>query len=427
MKWAPVVLLWGIAGVPVVAGLASGLAIGFSGTAWRDLLSTPGLVRSLALSVWTGIAATAIAITLAHLTLALAWTKGWNGRLRALSLPLLASPHLALAIGLVLVLSPSGLLLRMLSPWATGFAQPPDWATVQDPWGIALIFGLAIKETPFVILVLLGALAQVDAERLMLQSSVLGYGRLKGWLVSVAPLLHRQARVAVAAVLVFGVTNVEMALPLGPSAPPTLSILVLRWFTAPDLAWRPQAFAGAWLLFVTTIACLGAAYGSSALAKRLRRRWATSGGRALQDSVLSGLVVAFSTVAFGSGLFAVVALLLRTVGGAWRFPQLVPRSVSLDAWRSVAPDLGASLTTTISLGVHTAAVAVIVVLMAAERLHDHTVVRRRIGFALFVPLLLPQMAYLFGWQVLLVRLGLDGTQLAVAWSHARFWSTSRLT
>jgi putative thiamine transport system permease protein len=45
-------------------------------------------------------------------------------------------------------------------------------------------------------------------------------------------------------------------------------------------------------------------------------------------------------------------------------------------------------------------------------------VRRRIGFALFVPLLLPQMAYLFGWQVLLVRLGLDGTQLAVAWSHA---------
>src|SRR5437879_1356617 len=123
MRWAPIVILCVVAGVPVAAGLAGGLRLGFSETAWQDLLSTPGLVRSLALSVWTGTAATALAVTLAHLTLALAWTKGWSGRLRAISLPLLASPHLALAIGVVLLLSPSGLLLRIVSPWATGFLQ----------------------------------------------------------------------------------------------------------------------------------------------------------------------------------------------------------------------------------------------------------------------------------------------------------------
>jgi putative thiamine transport system permease protein len=365
-------------------------------------------------------AATAIAITLAHLTLALAWTHGWSGRLRALSLPLLASPHLALAIGLVLVLSPSGLLLRLLSPWATGFVQPPDWATVQDSWGIALICGLAIKETPFVILVLLGALAQVDAEKLMLQSSVLGYGRIKGWLVAVAPALHRQGRLAIAAVLIFGVTNVEMALPLGPSAPPTFSILLLRWFTAPDLALRPQAFVGAWLLLMTTIVCLASLYASSAVSKRLWSRWATSGARAPRDSALSGLIVASAAVAFGLGLLALVTLLLRTVGHAWRFPRVVPQPVSLDAWRSVAPDLGASLTTTVILGLLTAFVTVIIVLMAAESLHDQPVLRRRIGFVLFIPLLLPQMAYLFGWEVLLVRCRLDGTRFAVAWSHTIF-------
>jgi putative thiamine transport system permease protein len=420
MKWAAILILCVMAGVPVAAGLAGGLAVGFSGTAWRDLLSTPGLARSLGLSVWTGTAATALAVALAHLTLALAWTKGWSGRLRAISLPLLASPHLALAIGLVLLLSPSGLLLRMVSPWATGFVQPPDWATVQDPLGIALIGGLVIKETPFVILVLLGALSQVNAERLTLQSSALGYGRLKGWLIAVAPLLHRQGRLAIAAVLIFGVTNVEVALPLGPSAPPTLSILLLRWFNAPDLAWRPQAFAGTWLLFMTTIGCLAAVYGSTALAKRLWCRWATSGARALHDSLLSWLVAAATAVALGLGLLAVAALLLRTVGGAWRFPRVVPNHVSLDAWRSVAPDLGASLAATISLGLLTAGVTVIIVLMAAETLDDHPLARRRIGSALFIPLLLPQMVYLFGWQVLLVRWGLDGTRLAVAWSHVVF-------
>lgn len=420
MKWVPVMLLCAVMGIPVVSGLVGDLTMGLGVTAWRQLLSTPGLTRSIGLSVWTGVASTAIAVTLAHLTLALAWTSGWIGRLRALSLPVLASSHLALAIGVMLLLSPSGVLVRLLSPWATGFEQPPDWATVQDPRGLALICGLTLKETPFVIWVLLGALAQVDAERLILQSRLLGYGHFKGWLTAVAPLLHRQALLAMAAVLTFGVTNVEMALPLGPSAPPTFSILLLRWFIASDLTSRPQAFAGASLLLTITIGCLAGLYGCSAVAKRLWRHWATSGVRVTEDSAVSGLVVAGTSVTFGLGLLAVAALLLRTAGSAWRFPRLVPSPVSLEVWRQVAPDLGASLVTTLSLGLSTAAFTVILVLVAAEALYDQPSMRRRIGVALFIPLLLPQMAYLFGWQVLLVRLGLDGTVFAVAWTHAVF-------
>ena len=39
---------------------------------------------------------------------------------------------------------------------------------------------------------------------------------------------------------------------------------------------------------------------------------------------------------------------------------------------------------------------------------------------LYVPLLVPQIAFLFGAQVLLVRLGLDGTAAAVVWAHLVF-------
>ncbi|MGH8132474.1 MAG: ABC transporter permease [Steroidobacteraceae bacterium] len=409
-----------VAGVPVAAGVTGGVMAGFHSEAWRALLSTPGLGRSMALSAWSGTVATVIGVALAHLALAQAWTSRWSGRLRALSLPLLASPHLALAIGLVLLLSPSGLVLRLLSPWATGFVQPPDWRIVQDSLGLALIGGLVIKETPFIILVLLGALAQVDAERLMMQANTLGYGRLKAWLVAVAPLLHRQARVALAAVLVFGVTNVEMALPLGPTAPPTLSILLLRWFTAADLAVRPRAFAGTWLLLAITVGCLAATLAAATLAKRLWRRWATNGARALEDSAARRGISVVTMALLGTGLWALVALVLRSAGGAWRFPRLVPKEVSLGAWRNVAPDLGASVATTVEIGLFTAAVAVAVVLIGAEALHDRPQTLRRVGFALFVPLLLPQMAFLFGWQVLLVRSGLDGTRFAVSWTHSVF-------
>ena len=45
---------------------------------------------------------------------------------------------------------------------------------------------------------------------------------------------------------------------------------------------------------------------------------------------------------------------------------------------------------------------------------------RRALWVLYTPLLIPQIAFLFGVQVALVRLRLDGTLLAVVWTHLVF-------
>jgi putative thiamine transport system permease protein len=420
MRRLAIILLCAISAAPVVAGISGALAGSFDGRAWQALLDTPGLAHALLLSIWTGSAATMISIVLAHGALAFAATRSWSGRLRALAVPLLASPHLALGIGLVLVLSPSGLLMRVLSPWATGFDQPPDWATVQDRLGLALIGGLVIKETPFIILLLSGALAQVNAQQRMLQAGALGYGRLKSWFICVAPALQRQARLGMVAVLIFAVTNVEMALPLGPTTPPTFSVLLLQWFTDADLSLRAQAFAGAWLLLGVTLLCVAGALCVTHAVHWVWRRSATSGVRVVEDAPAGRLIVTVLGLVLGLGALGLAALLLRATGGVWRFPHVLPQHASLEMWRTVAPDLGASVTTTILLGVLTALISVLLVLCAAEALRDRPLARRRVGAFLFTPLLLPQMAFLFGWQVVLVRVRLDGTLLAVLWSHAVF-------
>lgn len=419
MKWAPVLLLLAIGAIPVGAGLA-GTVLGFDSSAWQILLNTPGLARAALLSAWTGMAATLVSLALAHFAVAIAWRQERLLRLRVWALPALATPHLALAIGLVLLLSPSGLLLRLLSPWATGFDQPPDWATVQDALGIALIVGLVAKETPFLVLVLLGALAQVDAGRSIMQARVLGYGHLKSWLVAVAPLLQRQSRLAIAAVLVFGITNVEVALPLGPSTPPTLSMLLLHWFADTDLSTRSRAFAGAWLLLGITVSSLAAGKLAARPWAVLWSHWAASGRRAARDQLVQRGARALTALVLTLGLAAVLALLLRSFGGAWRFPQVIPAQPSLDAWRSMASDLDTTLSATLALGFATAVLAVLLVLAAAEALHDRPRARRRIAVMLFVPLLLPQMAFLFGLQTLLIRLRVDGTFTAVLWGHLIF-------
>ena len=47
--------------------------------------------------------------------------------------PLLAVPHLALAVGLAFLIAPSGWLVRLIAPWAAGWQTPPDVLLVQDP------------------------------------------------------------------------------------------------------------------------------------------------------------------------------------------------------------------------------------------------------------------------------------------------------
>ncbi len=139
MKAPSVLILLAVSAVPTLAGLMAALWSGLDLDSLIRVLDTPGIGLSIASSVWTGVIATVLSLLLAHLAVAIAVTGGWRTRLNNFALPLLAMPHLAIGIGLALVLAPSGLLLRLTSPWATGFTQPPDWLSVQDPMGLSLI------------------------------------------------------------------------------------------------------------------------------------------------------------------------------------------------------------------------------------------------------------------------------------------------
>jgi putative thiamine transport system permease protein len=420
MMRASILILLTVSGVPTLAGLAAALWFGIDAASLMRVLDTPGVRLSIASSVWTGVAATLLSLMLAHLAVAVAITGGWRRRLNLFSLPLLAMPHLAIGIGLALVVAPSGLLLRLVSPWATGFTEPPDWLSMQDPYGLSLIAGLVVKETAFLVLVLFAALQQVPAERLLLQARSLGYGRLKSWLVAVAPLLQEQIRLPLAAVLVFGLTNVEMAIPLGPDLPPTFSVMLWRWFVDADPAIHAQAYTGSLLLLLVTAFTVLIAWRSARVFGGLWRCWAETGSRFTRERPVRGALHAILGGVWFLGMLALFAILLRSAAGLWRFPDILPASDGLSTWSAVLPVAGSVAATTILLAAATALIGVILVLPAAEQLRHHATMRLRLGSWLFLPLLLPQMTFLFGVQVLLAYLGLDGTFAAVLWVHLIF-------
>jgi len=235
-------------------------ALGGTGLSWqpmRDALATPGLATAITLTLGIALATTALALATSFAVLATfpgTRARRWIGRVCG---PIIAVPPSAIAIGILFLLAPSGWLMRLISPWLTGFDRPPAFALVPDPYGGALVFALLAKEIPFLLLVSLAALSALPARRLIDTGRSLGYGRAATWIYLVLPLVYRRIRLPLAAVMIFALSVIDMPRLLGPSLPPPLAILAVEGFEHAELARRlPAAFLACLQIGVTLLALL---------------------------------------------------------------------------------------------------------------------------------------------------------------------------
>jgi putative thiamine transport system permease protein len=410
---------------PVVAGLVGTLLPALGGlrldlAPWRALLAAPELAKALTLTLATGVGSSLGALLAAVLLVAGLHARPVFRALRPTLWPLLAVPHLATAVGLAFLLAPSGWAARLLAPLA-GWGRPPDLATVNDPAGLALTLGLVVKETPFLALALLAAAAQIEAPRQLRLARSLGYRPAEAWLKVLLPQLYPQIRLPIWAVLAYGLSVVDMAIVLGPATPPPLAPLLWRWLNDPDLSLRAMASAAAMLLLLVMLAVIAVWHGGERLVAALaRHRLSEGAGRRLDGAIrLAGTLSAL--LVLGLGVLSLVALLVWSLAGRWPFPDLLPAGWTLAAWVRALAGLARPLLTTLALALATAAVALALVVACLEHEAAHgTALRARVLRLAYLPLLVPQLAFLFGFAVLLVWLRIDGTHLGVAWAHLVF-------
>lgn len=401
--------------LPALGGETLGLA------PWRALLAAPGLGTSIRLTLTSGLVATAASLALVIGFVAACHGTRLFARLRRGLAPLLAVPHVAIAIGIAFLIAPSGWAVRLASPWATGWHLPPDIATVQDPYGFALAAALIVKEVPFLLLMTLAALDQVRAGERLAVARSLGYGPVVAWLKTVLPAVYPQIRLPIYAVLAFSLSVVDMALVLAPLTPPPLAVQVLRSFNDPDLALRFTAAAGAALQLVLVAGAIGLWRGLEILAAKLGRRWLLGGARGG-----SGLTLGRTTGAAMATLYAVAAmsllgLALWSLARRWRYPDPLPSAWTLDNWTRQGDGLAWATGTTLIVGLASALVALALVLGCLENEKRNGMATTGRGlWLLYTPLLVPQVGFLFGTQVLAVAAGIDGTWLALVWSHLLF-------
>ena len=415
-----------IAAVPIGAALWAVGAQMLDAAAWQALWADPQTWRAWGMTLWTGLASTALVwITVAHV-LASGFIRQQLGRWLSHLPALLATPHAAMAIGLVLWLSPSGWALRLVSPGLTGFDVPPPWLTTQDPWGLGLILALWLKEVPFLLWVAATQMQREDLRRRWQAeyalAQTLGRTPAQAFAQIIWPQLAPRLRWPLLAVLAYGLTVVDMALIIGPASPPTLAVLAWQWLSDADLLTQSQGVAAAgWL--TGTVLVAGVLAGGLVGAAPSRRM--LGHGQSLMAAwsaylpkpgfvggwppyvVWTLILTTYAAVWF--------ALTVGSFSGVWPFPQVWPELWTLGAWQQVASSAH-TVWTTLGLGVVSASVCLLWSVAWLELAPRRWQQAMQPWFLL--PLVLPSVLWVVGLYSLALHTRLEGQWLGLSLAHA---------
>ncbi|WP_280542671.1 ABC transporter permease subunit [Chromohalobacter sp. 11-W] len=428
LPWLTIALL----SVPVAAGVLGALTPAFgwlpalggdhlSLAPWRQLAQVPGLFDMARLSFVTGLASAALSLGLVVLFLGSFLQTPLYRRIQRWLSPLLAVPHAAAAIGLAFLLAPTGWAARGISPWLSGWAYPPDYAFPGDAWGLSLILGLVVKEVPFLLLMSLAALVQCQAGERLTVARSLGYRPLTAFLKGVMPGLYPLLRLPLYAVIAFATSTVDVAMILGPTTPPPLAVAVVGWLHDPALSMRFMASAGAMLQLLLTLAALLTWWSLERLVARASRGWCRDGRRQCGDRWLGGVAWLAMRAVLGLMMAGLAGLALWSVAGYWPFPHFLPWPPTAHNWLNAVDGLISPVWQSLGVALAATLMSVVLVLGALEaETQRRRPMRPWAQLILYLPLLVPSVAFLFGLVMMQAQVGVRPGLGAVIVGHAVF-------
>ncbi|XQW83499.1 ABC transporter permease [Thalassotalea piscium] len=422
--------------VPVLGGLISVLlpafgwapaleqtSIGLDG--FNALWQTAGLSKMITLSLSTGLISTLLAFVMTLMILAVFFNSHWLNYIQRLLSPILVIPHAAAAIAIGFLIAPSGMISRLLSPWLTGWELAPNGIFPYDPYGISIILGLTLKELPFLLLMALGVLAQPELGKKLRQEHrvalTLGYCPMTAFFKVILPSLYPLLRLPTLAVLAYASASVEMPLILGPNTPPTLAVAIMHWFNDIDLNLRIKASAGALLQLLLTGGLLALWLAGEKTIKILFCDSLTNGKREYGAAFWQKLTIMLTSLIIVIILLALIGLVMWSIAGFWRFPSIIPEQFVISHYESALMQMITPLLNTLAIGFVTTIFALVLTLLCLESEQLNTKqISRFTHLIIYLPLLVPSIAFLFGLVWLQQLMNNQAAFFNVAFTHLLF-------
>ena len=378
--------------------------------------------HSAILTLGIGFASSILSFIVALGIVIYCYGTGWMRWLRHLIAPIIAMPHSGIALGLIFLFSSSGWLSRLVSPWLSGWDRPPTFSIIRDEYGISFVLALLTKEVPFLIFIILSALQQLPVHSILKMCRGLGYNKITAWFKCILPQIYPHLRLPFYAVLIFSLSVVDVALIIGPSYPTTLPIMLLEWFNHPvKLALKLPAASLALVLMLLILFSILVWESIIFLVKHLFHFFLYNGYRGGSRKWFGFLFKMYPCCLFFVMLSCILSMLVWSFTWQWRFPHFLPSTWTVQNWYIQTGEILNSLFTTLLLGICSSLISIILVILCLENevTRDKKIYKKPL-LIIYLPLLLPQVTFIFGFQIFLVKIGADNTFLAVVWSHLIF-------
>jgi len=393
--------------LPLIPGVILLLLPATSVEVWQAVATDPQIPKAFVTTLVSSIGSTLLALLISSWAMMRFYpSKHWTN-LQKQTPFYLSFPHAAFAIGFTFLFAPSGWFARLLSiPF--DWQAPPQWITIQDPWGISLMLVLALKESWFLLWVMFALPGLQTIQHQMTQAQSMGYARNQIWWQIVFPQILPKLSWALLSIFAYSLSVVDLAIILGPSTPPTLAVLGWQWFTDFGPLQHDKASVVSFILLVLLLT--GFLMGWLFLKLYLWFISSPSGVRKKQGSKPKWLPSpsAFTiTISKAITLLVALMLLLWSFAGTWFFPEVLPNSFNLKSWykSDFSP-----LFITLCL-----AITSVVIVLPATLLWLEWGPKRQAW--LYFPLILPPLTLAAAQFEILLHLKLDNTFIGVVWSH----------
>ncbi len=249
------------AGVLTLAGILPSLVGSLEG--WGELAADPRFLSSFAFSLWVA-TVSSLGATIAGLLLSLA-IYNLKGAQRVFAqvyrIPLIL-PHLTVAFLTLLIWTPSGFLASGLH--SLGLLDDPQilGPVLYSGWGWGIILTYLLKETPFIMVLVLASLGQMDSQ-LVLAARNLGAGRWQIFRQVFWPQCFGSLQTGFIIIFLYSLGAYEVPFLVGESYPPMVSIQLYGSLFKQDPSQRAKALAFLIVIFVFSLVFLYAYFRAS--------------------------------------------------------------------------------------------------------------------------------------------------------------------
>ena len=366
-----------------------------------------GISKSIIMSLFTGLGSTLLALFFSQVILLYFFkTRAYN-YIKIIISPLIALPHITMAIGLIFLFSPSGLFFRLFSPWLTGFDRPPNFFIIPDEYGFFLILGLILKEIPFFILVSLSAIQQFSARQIFDLGKSLQNSNFSSWCILIFPLIYKKIRLVIFIVIAFTASVVDMSLILAPSTPSTLAIRILQIYQSSDI---DSFFIASNLALIQLLIIIILLLSWMILEKIVGHKLFFIFFMKIfsfKIFFLKNLIFASGAILFSLSVLGIFSSLLWGFSKNWYFPSFFPNSIDIDTFINFYNENKFIVFISIFISVVVSFLSSLLTIIWVELMDILKMKKLYLEWIIFIPLFIPQISFLIGLQSFIILFNFD--------------------